>query len=527
MAEERDLSHNDSGVATLRHSSRESNGRSESSTESHDVHEDQKETFNWTKQWYPIASEMDLDPSKPHSLMLLGKQIVLWRDNEQQWRCFEDVCPHRKVPLSEGRVEGGGLQCGYHGWIFGSDGRPTHIPQLHSVDRKAEENACASGRSCAAAYPVQVQQGLVWVWGESGSTALLESLQRQPAINPLKAKTDPGKFTQTYVNYIRDLPGGFQEWIENMTDQSHVAFAHHGVAGNRHGPEAGHFKSLSVEERPRPEDGFNFVFDWSANSKTVNKSTTFEYIPPVYNGFTVAGGVFSLWIYAVPVSATCTRLIINAGGNFPVPPLPRLSLADPAALLRRLDPRPALLKLAKTLAGRWGPHLQLNAVNDGDIVFMHQQSRNNRAIGRRTDYNRHYFTPGDSDRGVMAWRRWLVTKAGGGPVYPDTPAVDPFRDSLGKLRRRELLDRHHQHTQHCAACSKALGQVRTAQKAFAALAVATFLFLVALLGSRGCPILSVGPLASAVVTAAATAALFSLRRLESQFTFTDWVNAEK
>ena len=66
--------------------------------------------------------------------------------------------------------------------------------------------------------------------------------------------------------------------------------------------------------------------------------------------FTVAGGVFSLWIYAVPVSATCTRLIINAGGNFPVPPPPRLSLADPSALLKWLDPRPALLKAAKNLA---------------------------------------------------------------------------------------------------------------------------------------------------------------------------------
>lgn len=28
--------------------------------------------------------------------------------------------------------------------------------QLHSVDRKAEETACASGRACAASYPVQV-----------------------------------------------------------------------------------------------------------------------------------------------------------------------------------------------------------------------------------------------------------------------------------------------------------------------------------------------------------------------------------
>ncbi|EIE25673.1 hypothetical protein COCSUDRAFT_39968 [Coccomyxa subellipsoidea C-169] len=468
-----------------------------------------------------------MDPAKPHSLMLLGKQLVLWRDGEQQWRCFEDSCPHRKVPLSEGRVEQGGLQCGYHGWIFGSDGRPTHIPQLHSVDTKAEQTACASGRSCAAAYPVQVQQGLIWVWGEHGSTAFLESLQRQPAINPLKAKTEPDKFTQTYVNYIRDLPGGFQEWVENMTDQSHVAFAHHGVAGNRHGPDAGYFKSHSVEERPRPEDGFKFVFDWSANSKSVNKNTTFEFIPPVYNGFTVAGGVFSLWIYAVPVSATCTRLIINAGGNFPKPPPQKLTLTNPAALLKKVDPRPLLLQLVKRISGRWGPHLQLNAVNDGDIVFMHQQSKTNRLAGRKADYNRHYFTPGDSDRGVMAWRRWLTQKAGGGPVYPDTPAVDPFRDSLGKLHRRELLDRHHQHTQHCAACSKALQQVRAAQKALAGLCVAAFLGLVAFLGSRGCPLLSLGPVSCVATFAAAAAALLSLRRLESQFVYTDWVNAEK
>ena len=34
--------------------------------------QEQQGTYNWTKQWYPIASEMDLDPTKPHALMLLG-----------------------------------------------------------------------------------------------------------------------------------------------------------------------------------------------------------------------------------------------------------------------------------------------------------------------------------------------------------------------------------------------------------------------------------------------------------------------
>ena len=41
---------------------------------------------------------------------------------------------------------------------------------------------------------------------------------------------------------------------------------------------------------------------------------------------------------------------------------------------------------------------------------------------------------------------------------------DPFRNSLGKLQRRELLDRYSQHTQHCAACS----QVPRPQQAFMA-----------------------------------------------------------
>ena len=55
------------------------------------------------------------------------------------------------------------------------------------------------------------------------------------------------------------------------------------------------------------------------------------------------------------------------------------------------------------LGSRWTPHLQLNAVNDGDIIFMHQQSRNNRAAGPNPNFATHYFTPGDSDR----WRPGL------------------------------------------------------------------------------------------------------------------------
>jgi phenylpropionate dioxygenase-like ring-hydroxylating dioxygenase large terminal subunit len=54
----------------------------------------QEGIFQWTKQWYPVAVVEFLDPSRPHAMQLLGKDIVLWRDGSGKWRCFEDFCPH-------------------------------------------------------------------------------------------------------------------------------------------------------------------------------------------------------------------------------------------------------------------------------------------------------------------------------------------------------------------------------------------------------------------------------------------------
>ncbi len=83
----------------------------------------EEETFPWTKQWYPVAVIDHLDASYPHKIQLLGKDLVLWRDRNNKWRCFDDVCPHRLVPLSEGRIESDGtLLCAYHAWRFDGKG---------------------------------------------------------------------------------------------------------------------------------------------------------------------------------------------------------------------------------------------------------------------------------------------------------------------------------------------------------------------------------------------------------------------
>ena len=58
---------------------------------------------NWWRQWYPMAFLDDLDPKRPTQVQLLGKMYVIWADHDKTWHAFEDKCPHRLAPLSEGR----------------------------------------------------------------------------------------------------------------------------------------------------------------------------------------------------------------------------------------------------------------------------------------------------------------------------------------------------------------------------------------------------------------------------------------
>jgi phenylpropionate dioxygenase-like ring-hydroxylating dioxygenase large terminal subunit len=88
----------------------------------------------------------DFDPAVPHRFVLMGIPLVIWHQPASSgskhhsgsssgsggsWRVFADVCPHRLVPLSEGRITPAGLlECPYHGWAFNGQGGCEVIPQV-------------------------------------------------------------------------------------------------------------------------------------------------------------------------------------------------------------------------------------------------------------------------------------------------------------------------------------------------------------------------------------------------------------
>lgn len=59
-----------------------------------------EEPFVWRDHWYPVSLIEDLDPSVPTPFQLLGRELVVWKDPQGEWRVFLDKCPHRLAPLS-------------------------------------------------------------------------------------------------------------------------------------------------------------------------------------------------------------------------------------------------------------------------------------------------------------------------------------------------------------------------------------------------------------------------------------------
>src|SRR5205823_6704656 len=74
-----------------------------------------------SEYWYPVITATELRRKKRAAIELLGRKLVLFYD-QGRFRALLDACPHRRVPLSIGRVEfPGHITCMYHGHTYNLD----------------------------------------------------------------------------------------------------------------------------------------------------------------------------------------------------------------------------------------------------------------------------------------------------------------------------------------------------------------------------------------------------------------------
>jgi phenylpropionate dioxygenase-like ring-hydroxylating dioxygenase large terminal subunit len=123
--------------------------------------------------WYPLGWSDQLKPGKLQSAVVWQRSLVVYRDINGQVHALENRCPHRGVELHLGRVQGSGVACAYHGWVFdGITGQCTDIPYLPD-DQKLP---CAQVQS----FPVQEKYGLIWVFPGDPDLADVQPLPDVP-----------------------------------------------------------------------------------------------------------------------------------------------------------------------------------------------------------------------------------------------------------------------------------------------------------------------------------------------------------
>lgn len=74
------------------------------------------------------------EPGSYFAAEIAGDPIVILRDSQGGLRGFHNVCRHRAGPVVQGTGCRRTLQCGYHGWTYGLDGRLLGAPDMEGTE---------------------------------------------------------------------------------------------------------------------------------------------------------------------------------------------------------------------------------------------------------------------------------------------------------------------------------------------------------------------------------------------------------
>jgi phenylpropionate dioxygenase-like ring-hydroxylating dioxygenase large terminal subunit len=185
--------------------------------------------------WY-VAAWADEVTDKPIARRICDEPVVVFRDGTGKAAAVSDRCCHRGTPLSLGRMVDLGIECGYHGLIFDTNGRCVHVPGQDRIPEKAR----------VPSYATVEKDALLWIWIGDQDKADPSLIIDVPQHN------DPKNWP--HMHDVYHVAGSYLLMVDNLMDLTHIGYIHNKTIGGT--PEA-HVKAKL--DTVRTETGLKFT----------------------------------------------------------------------------------------------------------------------------------------------------------------------------------------------------------------------------------------------------------------------------
>ena len=204
------------------------------------------------QNWY-CAATADEVRNAPLGRRLVERDVVLFRDEQGRAHAIDAMCAHRGGNLADGRVIASTVECPWHGWRYGGDGKCTEIPSFGTCGKIPKLAKVAS-------YPLHEAQGLLYIWMDPDG---------KPSWLPQHHEFLDARY------HVRSNPrfqqGNYVSTVEAASDDSHVFVAHQNTIGRGVGGALARITDLKEDpdgraaeahmawplERKRPFTGFD------------------------------------------------------------------------------------------------------------------------------------------------------------------------------------------------------------------------------------------------------------------------------
>jgi vanillate O-demethylase monooxygenase subunit len=143
---------------------------------------------------------------------ICGRPVCFYRLSDGSVNAIEDRCPHRRYPLSLGRLDGDVIECNYHGYRIDGSGVCVGVAEQPDTPKTSVHR-----------FPLVERHGIVWIWPGDPEKADPADIPDVPWL------TDDN---WTHVRGVVPLKARQVLLVENLLDLTHETFLHPSSIGN-------------------------------------------------------------------------------------------------------------------------------------------------------------------------------------------------------------------------------------------------------------------------------------------------------